>query len=75
MTMSVPIGNEAARFYVTGPKELTDTQAVCAHCGTSLVSVAKYISPFRKGVFSLVLRAIFLAACMCIIPHARYEAG
>jgi hypothetical protein len=35
MTMSVPIGDEAAPFYLTGPKELTDTNAVCAHCGTS----------------------------------------
>jgi hypothetical protein len=30
MTVSVPIGNEAARFYVTGPKELTSTKRALA---------------------------------------------
>ena len=32
----------------------------------SLVSVAKYISPFKLRVFTLVFRAIFLAVYMCI---------
>ena len=31
-----------------------------------LVSVAKYISPFKLRVFTLVFRAIFLAVYMCI---------
>jgi hypothetical protein len=35
-----------------------------------LVSVAKYISPFKLVVFSLVLRAILLATYMCRISHA-----
>jgi len=33
---------------------------------TRLVSVAKYISPFKLRVFTLVFRAIFLAVYMCI---------
>ena len=46
---------------------LYDNYADAQRAVTRLVSVAKYISPFKLRVFTLVFRAIFLAAYMCMV--------